>query len=161
MWFTNYNNFYYSVDTGRTWQEYDLGVDSIKGLDIVFTDANHGWLLCGNGNIFYTDNNGGIVTGIDEENISNKIPESFVLYQNYPNPFNPTTEIKYALKQREHVLLKVYNISGEEVATLVNKNISAGTYSVSFNGKGLASGAYFYKLTVGNFTQSKKMVLLK
>ncbi len=92
------------------------------------------------------------------------IPEQFSLDQNYPNPFNPTTKIKYsipAMKNAVSVQLKVYDIIGNEVTTLVNQEQSAGSYEVDFNAAGLSSGMYFYSLTAGNFSSTKKMILIK
>jgi len=99
------------------------------------------------------------------------IPLNFVLYQNYPNPFNPTTTIKYSIAtssplakgrtEEGFVTLKVYDVLGREVATLVNEKQSPGSYSVMFNASGIPSGIYFYKLTAGKFSQTKKMLLLK
>ncbi len=88
-------------------------------------------------------------------------PETFELTQNYPNPFNPTTNIKFSIPKRSFVTLKVYDVVGREVATLVNQEKEAGTYNVKFNASNLASGMYIYTLTTGNFTSSKKMVLMK
>ncbi len=88
-------------------------------------------------------------------------PAAFSLSQNYPNPFNPTTNIQYQIPNRELVTLKVYDVLGNEVATLVNEEKQAGNYSVKFNGSNLASGIYFYKLSSGNFVQTRKMILLK
>ena len=81
--------------------------------------------------------------------------------QNYPNPFNLSTNIKYQIMNYGFVSLKVFDITSKEVATLVNEKQDAGTYSVSFDATGFASGIYFYKLTAGNFTETKRMVLLK
>ncbi len=81
--------------------------------------------------------------------------------RNYPNPFNPTTTIAYQLPKKSHVLLKIYNTLGEEVATLVNEGKEPGYYNVSFNAANLPSGLYLYKLTAGNFTKVGKMMLLK
>lgn len=104
----------------------------------------------------------------DIENESGNIPSDFELYQNYPNPFNPTTKIKYAIPVMETghvpslpVELKVYNILGKEIATLVNQKQFPGIYEVEFSGSGLSSGIYFYKLTMGTHHQTKKMLLLK
>ncbi len=88
-------------------------------------------------------------------------PAHFALDQNYPNPFNPTTAIGYQLSAVSHVELTVYNALGQKVRTLVNTNQTAGTYSVAFDASGLPSGIYFYRLTAGNFTQLRKMVLIK
>jgi hypothetical protein len=84
-----------------------------------------------------------------------------VLYQNYPNPFNPNTVISYQLPVTGNVTLKVYDILGNEVATLVNEEKQPGVYEVEFDSEGLSSGIYFYQLRTGNFTQVKKMILLR
>ena len=88
-------------------------------------------------------------------------PEEYSLSQNYPNPFNPTTNLEFGISKLGFVSLKVYNSIGMEVATLVNENKPAGSYSVTFDGSGLSSGIYFYRLTAGNFNEVKKMTLLK
>jgi hypothetical protein len=91
----------------------------------------------------------------------NSQPEEFYLSQNYPNPFNPSTKIEFRIADFGFVSLKIYDILGNEVATLVNEEKSAGTYEVEFNARGLSSGVYFYKSNAGNFIQTKKMVLLR
>ena len=83
------------------------------------------------------------------------------LRQNYPNPFNPTTRISFTVQASGHTVLRVYNMLGREVATLVNESKSPGTYSVEFNGAKLASGVYLYRLQSGSFTETKKLVLMK
>lgn len=97
-------------------------------------------------------------TGIAEENL---IPRENKLFENYPNPFNPTTQIKYSIKENGIVTLKVYDVLGNEVAVLVNEEKQAGTYDISFNASAIASGIYFYRMTAGNFQQTKKMLLIK
>jgi len=89
------------------------------------------------------------------------VPTQFTLSQNYPNPFNPATMIEYAIPQNSMVTLKVYNILGQEVASLVNQEQKASSYAVNFDASRLASGIYFYKLQAGSFTLTKKMLLLK
>ena len=89
------------------------------------------------------------------------VPENFNLEQNYPNPFNPTTKINYSIHEEGLVTLEVYNIAGEQVATLVNEYKSPGNYEVSFNASSLSSGTYFYKLSAGSYTEVKKMILLR
>ena len=86
---------------------------------------------------------------------------SYNLYQNYPNPFNPTTMINYNVGEPGLVQLKVYNVLGIEVATLVNEQQNSGDYLIDFNAADLSSGVYFYSLTVNNFTQTRKMILEK
>lgn len=93
--------------------------------------------------------------------VSNPGTDDFLLGQNYPNPFNPVTVIDYSLPSNSFVTLKVYDILGKEVITLVNKNQEAGGYKVEFNGTNLPSGLYIYKLTAGNYTSTKKMMLLR
>ena len=85
----------------------------------------------------------------------------FELYQNYPNPFNPATTIKYQIPELSFVTLKVYDVLGNEIATLVNEEKSTGNYEVEFDGTGLSSGNYFYQLKADNFVETKRMVLLK
>jgi hypothetical protein len=94
-------------------------------------------------------------------NISNEVPTETKLYQNYPNPFNPSTNIKYQITNNSYVILKVYDMLGKEVTTLVNENQSPGTYEVIFDGNTLASGIYFYKLEAGDFSQTNKLIILK
>ena len=85
----------------------------------------------------------------------------FELMQNYPNPFNPNTNIEFRISDRVFVSLKVYNILGDEIATLVNEEKSAGVYEVVFDATGLSSGMYLYKLHAGSFFETKKMILMK
>lgn len=91
----------------------------------------------------------------------NTIPYQFSVSQNYPNPFNPETKIKYTIAKKSLVVLKVYNILGKEVGTLVEENKMPGEYIVTFNGRGLSSGIYFYTLRAGDFIQNKKLIILK
>lgn len=100
-----------------------------------------------------------ITTGI--ANLGLDIPKSFLLNQNYPNPFNPSTAISYQLSAFSHVTLKIFDILGNEVSTLVNENQRAGYYKINFNAGNLSSGVYFYRLQAGNFVSSKKMIVLK
>lgn len=92
---------------------------------------------------------------------TNNLPKVFKLYQNYPNPFNPISRIKYDIPQSSKVLIKIYDLLGREVKTLVNETKEPGTYEAYFNGINLASGVYIYKIEAGTFVESKKMVLIK
>ena len=109
-----------------------------------------------------------MITGVDDE--EKTIPRSYSLAQNYPNPFNPSTKIKYSIpatgiSAMKFVQLKVYDVLGNEIATLVDEEQLPGNYEVEFNtasGIGdLASGIYFYQLSAGSFVQTKKMIILK
>lgn len=93
--------------------------------------------------------------------ISSIVPEAFNLYANYPNPFNPKTIIKFDIAKNQHVSLKVYNLLGEEIMTLVNENLAAGSYNVDFDASTFASGLYFYRLETGGFAKTMRMMLVK
>lgn len=93
--------------------------------------------------------------------ISDNLPDGFTLEQNFPNPFNPSTTIQYNIPKTEMVVLKIYNILGQEVKTLVNEEQIAGTYQAVFDASHLASGVYFYRLTAGDYVEVKKMMFLK
>jgi hypothetical protein len=106
-----------------------------------------------------------VITSIDKTK-NEKIPEKFFLSQNYPNPFNPVTTIEYSVPALGNlystpVQLKVFNILGQEVATLVNESKAPGNYKVTFNGSELSSGIYLYRIKAGNFSETKKLVILK
>jgi hypothetical protein len=90
-----------------------------------------------------------------------EIPTDYSISQNYPNPFNPTTTIRYQIPQAGFVSLKIYDVLGREVATLVNEEKLSGEYSAVFEGSNLSSGIYFYKLQAENFYSIKKMILIK
>jgi hypothetical protein len=104
----------------------------------------------------------GVVTGVQVDQTSDNIPASYSLDQNYPNPFNPTTTISFAVKEPGRTSLKIYNLLGQVVATLIDDMKDAGTYTVSFDASGLTSGVYFYKLTTESGSGiTRRMVLLK
>lgn len=121
------------------------------------TSLSQAWFS--KGGIAYTFYPAGTVIS-SAEGFAN-IPNSFELYQNYPNPFNPTTSIKFQMRSSDFVSLRVYDMTGQEVATLVNEFKSPGIYEVRFNGSNLVSGVYVYRLQAGNYSQTNKMVLLK
>ncbi|MFN4111081.1 MAG: carboxypeptidase regulatory-like domain-containing protein, partial [Ignavibacteria bacterium] len=97
-------------------------------------------------------------TGVGNQSTT---PTSYSLMQNYPNPFNPTTTIRFTIPEKVHVKLEVYNLIGQKIATLINGELNAGQYNFDFNGAGLSSGIYLYRIQAGNFTSVKKMLLLK
>ncbi len=114
------------------------------------------------------DSTGGIPIGSGEDFLPHKgntgdkiIPKEFKLSQNFPNPFNPNTNISYDIPYDCFVTIRIYDVSGREIKSLVNEFIKAGSYITGFNGSGIASGVYFYKITAGSFVQTKRMVLIK
>jgi len=107
------------------------------------------------------DNRGYTTIATSVKQIGVKVPSEFVLSQNYPNPFNPSTTIQFALPKQANVKITVYNSIGEEVATLINREMNAGFQSINFDASNLSSGLYLYKIKAGNFVDVKKMMLLK
>lgn len=123
--------------------------------------------ICGNSGTILKTTNGGLQGIIP---ISNEVPDKYKLEQNHPNPFNPSTIIRFSISENgspirtfgdDKVVLKVYNILGKEIATLVNEELKAGIYEINWNASGYASGIYYYTLVTDNFSETKKMVLIK
>jgi photosystem II stability/assembly factor-like uncharacterized protein len=154
----------FTSDGGNNWTAQNSG--TVQWLSsLCFSSESLGWAVGSNGTIIHTTNGG--VTLIGNED-TGEIAAEFLLSQNYPNPFNPSTVISYQLpaslnpsKGGTFVTLRVYDILGSEIATLVNEEQSAGTYEVELNASQLSSGIYFYQLKVDEFILTKKMVLLR
>jgi hypothetical protein len=102
-----------------------------------------------------------IAEGVSSDEQPTALPKAYALQQNYPNPFNPATEIAFALPKAGLVTLKIYDLLGRQVTTLVNRSMQAGDHRISFDASSLASGIYFYRLESGGFSATRKMVLLK
>ena len=138
-----------------------LDTFDVRGMS--FLNALTGYVCGDSGTVLKTTNGG--LTFVDP--ISSGIPKSFFLSQNYPNPFNPTTKIKFQialdsrLRGNDNVTLKIYDILGREIVVLVNEQLKPGTYEVQWDASTYPSGVYFYKLTTAEFSQTKKMVLIK
>lgn len=146
---------YTSADNGNEWSSMGmngLGVSSV----IVNPYSNSLYVGTSNGAVYTTRAS---ATGV--QNDENTVPVKFALEQNYPNPFNPSTSIKFSIPSAGHYELKVYDVLGKEVATLVNENYNPGNYTVNFNAAGLSSGMYIYRLSGSNVNMVKKMMLLK
>ena len=149
---------YRSTDGGATWALEHTAAGTVQAMDF-YDDGGclRGWAVGATGSIAMID---GTVSGIGNGNFS-ELPASFKLNQNYPNPFNPSTTISFEMPKSGVVELKVFDMLGREVASLVNGFRQAGTYRVDFNAIGLASGVYVYRIKAGDFVESKKMTLLK
>jgi photosystem II stability/assembly factor-like uncharacterized protein len=145
----------YTVNGGANWSPLTSGTNNTLR-SIYFPSIDTGFTVGLNGTIRKTTNG---ITGINP--VINKIPEKFSLAQNYPNPFNPSTKIRFEIQELRFTELKVYDALGKEVKTIVNGNLGAGTYEVDFDGSNLTSGVYFYKLTAGGFSDTKRMILVK
>ena len=122
---------------------------------IFFVNSDVGF-ACGRVGLMLKTTSGG-VTDISD---GSQVPVKFKLNQNYPNPFNPTTTIKYLIPEISFITIKMYDVLGNEVATVVNEEKAAGNYEVEFDASKLSSGVYFYQLRAGSFIETKKMVLL-
>jgi len=131
---------------------------TIYGVDAANTNAFLDILLLTNDADYIPSDSDFSVTNAENNFLR---PEKFELLQNFPNPFNPTTLIKYAIAATSEVVIKVYDILGKEIATLVNEVKSPGVYQTQFNGNNLPSGIYIYTISAGKFSEAKKMVLIK
>lgn len=152
-----------STNAGINWLTQTCPVTAnLRSIDMFSTD-DFG-LISGAGGTILKTTNGGTFTAVIQN--GSEIPEAYSLNQNYPNPFNPSTKINFAipnsgLNNGSNVRLAVFDILGKEVALLVNENLTAGNYSIDFNASSHPSGTYFYRLTAGSFTDTKKLVLIK
>lgn len=148
-----------STDYGATWT-FQTKPMRAPATAMSVVNQNYVW-ISGFGNMILRTRTGGNPTSVFAGGKLPEIPSSFELMQNYPNPFNPSTMINYQLATNSHVTLKVYDLLGREVKTLVNERQTAGAHSVTFNASTLASGVYFYRMEAGNFAKTKKLVLMK
>jgi hypothetical protein len=144
--------------SGSAWVNTDQYAYEFDSNGIQFRETDQTW----DGTIWdntyrYTSTYILVPTGIKTNNIVSK----FELFNNYPNPFNPSTSIKYSIGGKSLVTLKIYDILGREIETIVNKEQTAGSYQVKFDASNLSSGIYLYQLKAGSFVNTKKMVLLK
>jgi hypothetical protein len=98
---------------------------------------------------------------VSVEEIADVVPTKFILHQNYPNPFNPSTKIIYSVPKISKVVIKIFDVLGNEIETLVNEDKPAGEYEIEFVGDGSTSGIYFYQIKAGEFIQTRKMILIK
>ncbi|HRE12030.1 MAG TPA: YCF48-related protein, partial [Ignavibacteria bacterium] len=143
-------------DGGLNW--YEQYSTNLELKSISFINANTGYCVGLNGQILKTTNGGGAL-GITQ--LSAEHPEKFTLSQNYPNPFNPATKIRFSVPKQSLVKLSIYDILGKEINVLTNDFLQAGTYETDFDASHLSSGIYFYSLSTTDFTETKKMVLIK
>ena len=155
----------YTLDSAKTWTQV-YAPDSSAIYDLIFPDSLHGFAVGEEGALLKY--NPPIV--VDVKVIAQNTPNSYQLYQNYPNPFNPTTKIKFSIPSNQigetsNVKLVVYDILGNEVATILDKELLPGSYEIEFgatiDNRQLVSGIYFYQLRVDGLAQTKKMLLVK
>jgi photosystem II stability/assembly factor-like uncharacterized protein len=150
-----------TTNAGINWQKQNSGTSNIL-LNTNIINENNLWIGGSKGIVLKTTTGGVTFVKNKKENILS----DYKLYQNYPNPFNSTTKIKFEIKKgvrskKSGVKLIIYDITGKEIATLVNEQLNSGTYDVNFDGNKLPSGIYIYKLSIGDFVDTKKLILLK
>jgi len=153
---TNFNgDTIWTKTIGGLYNDWGFGTDKTTDNGLIYVgefdkygDGNHDvWLI-------RLDK---LISGLEEETFFT----NYFLYQNYPNPFNPSTKINYQIPEISFVTIKVYDVLGNEITTLVNEEKPSGNYEVEFNASTLPSGIHFYKLQAGDFVETKKMILLK
>ncbi len=156
---------YRTTSSGIYWDSTVTGTDQTL-YSLQMLNNNTGWAVGGFGTILKTTNGGGPGFPIGIEHVSEVIPQNYSLHQNYPNPFNPTTKIKFDIKavgrsEKTKIELSVFNILGRQVAELVNAELAPGTYEAEFDGATFPSGIYYYRLSTGDYSETRKMVFLK
>lgn len=156
IWVASENKILRTYNSGLNWIIFEIEYQGFYHSDFQFLNGKTGWITSLN-KLYYTENGG----SVNVNNISNEIPFQYNLFQNYPNPFNPTTKIQYQIPKAGFVSIKVYNINGKEIATLVNENHQPGTYEATFDGSNFASGIYFYSIKTNDFSSTRKMMLIK
>lgn len=146
----------YTTNGGQNWQSQLMPDANITLRSITFVNSSTGWSAGSDGKIYKT-----ISGGIGIHQISSNVPSGYSLEQNYPNPFNPVTNIEFSVPKSGLVKLTVFDISGKEIAVLVNENLSVGTYRADFDAANISSGIYFYRLETNIYSAAKRMVLVK
>jgi len=158
-WAGSYADILMTTNCGINWSKGFVSQNCTFNT-INFINELTGWAAGGTGTfpkLFKTTTGGSVYVN----NISSGIPEKYSLFQNYPNPFNPETRIRYSLPRSSFVSLVVYDALGREIEALVDESQRAGTYEAVFNASAIPSGVYFYRLTAGEFSETRKMVLIK
>jgi photosystem II stability/assembly factor-like uncharacterized protein len=150
------NGVFLSTNNGGKWIAANNGLTNTNISSIVLNDQ---YLFAGTSNGVWRRPLSEIITGIDNQ--QNNLPSNYSLQQNYPNPFNPTTTINFSIPKSGFVSIKVFDILGRKVTSLVNENKPVGNYKVEFNSSKLSSGIYFYRMESGSFSQTKKLIVLK
>jgi Secretion system C-terminal sorting domain len=146
-----------SSNEGLNWEEWGEGLPFLNSIEklILFEDK----IIAATSNGLWQRDTSAVITYSYEQ--SNSVPKSYHLYQNYPNPLNPTTTFEFSIPEQSYVKLEVFNLLGEKVATLVSEELNAGNNKYEWNAKQLSSGIYYINLTARDFTQTKKLILLK
>ena len=175
--FAGTDGIFLTTNNGTTWLNKNQGLNIIPVFVKLYISGNYIFAGIWNNYSVSTIWRRSLSEIIDVKNISSTVPDKYSLSQNYPNPYNPSTKIRFSIPppdksgsrtksdfeggQGGMIVLKVYDILGNEIATLVNEYLKPGTYEVKFDGSQLVSGMYFYTLTAGDFKETKKLILIK
>ncbi len=156
LWAGTEIGLFISTDNGATWHVADNGLPAVSIWQMRFVD----------GQVVVATHGRGVWSVVIPALVANEpepdaLPERFSLSQNYPNPFNPNTTIRFEVKVQEHVLLRVYDVLGRMVATVVDQPYAAGRHRVVFDASALSSGVYFYSIEMGDFRDAKSMLFVK
>ena len=153
-----FNSIFISYDGGNNWSDFNDGLIADWTFSALAINEPYLWILRDfMGNAYFRPLTN--ITKVENENLT--LPEGFSLHQNFPNPFNPGTKIIYSVPQSSKIIIKVFDVLGNEIETLVNEEKSVGTYELNWNAANLPSGVYLYQLKAGSYLQTKKMILLK
>ncbi len=154
-----YVQIWNTTDGGANWTKQDERPAETRVDDgIYFLDSLHGWMVGTEGMVLHTSN-GGVSTGVEKGGTA--IPRQFGLFQNHPNPFNPSTSIRYEMPGKRFVTVKVYDLLGREITTLVNETKPPGIYEVNWNASNVVSGVYFYIMRAGHQSITRKMLVIR
>lgn len=158
FWFIRGTGIYHSTNSGGSWQQVHTAAQTLSHMDFPdgLTGCQTGWAVGLGGGIYK-------VTGslVGTGNNLNEVPETYLLKQNYPNPFNPETVIEFAVPKNTFAELKIFDAIGNEISVLESGNLNAGSYRYKLSSGGLSSGIYFYTLITPDFTETKKMLIIK
>jgi hypothetical protein len=161
---TTGSGLYYSTDMGVTWHDNSSGLPSnpvVSRVTLSVSGGNISWYT----GLFNNSADGAkiykMTAPIGIGQVYGEVPEAFSLSQNYPNPFNPMTKIKFSIQKSSNVNITVFDVLGKHITTLVNEKLNAGTYETEWNANNMPGGVYFYRLETDDFSETKKMVLVK
>jgi hypothetical protein len=144
-----------SIDSGSTWDSINTGLGNNNIHELALAPDGHAFVQTGNGDAYRS-----VESTTSVKDIGSGIPMSFFLRQNNPNPFNPSTSISFSIPKGTHVRLQVFNVLGQFIQTLFDEDKQPGTYSVTWDARTRPSGLYFYRMTAGEFAQTKKALFL-
>ena len=151
------SGIFHSTDNGNNWTPVNSGLSNIHTYSIAVSPTGYMFVGAGDGLVYRSSHS--TITAVTRAEIT--LPQTFLLNQNYPNPFNPSTTISFSLPRQEFATLKIFDLMGREITTLISKNLAAGNYSLKWDAVNQPSGVYFYRLQAGQYSETRKLLLLK